>query len=52
MHCLASDHVVPQQRCDLKIETVFSVWPVPRLHTEVPRADEAVEQRIGTSAVQ
>jgi hypothetical protein len=34
------------------METVFSVWSVPRLYTEIPRITEAVEERIGTSAVQ
>jgi hypothetical protein len=52
MDCLGSDHVVPQQRCDVTVGTVFSVWSVPRLYTEIPRITEAVEKRIGTSAVQ
>jgi hypothetical protein len=51
MDCLASDHVVPPQRHDVTIETVFSVWSVPRLYTEIPRITEAVGRRIGTSAV-
>jgi hypothetical protein len=52
MDCLGSDHVVPQQRRDVTVETVFSVWSVLRIYTEIPRITEAVEKRIGTSAVQ
>jgi hypothetical protein len=52
MDCLGSDHVVPQQRGDVTVESVFSVWSVPRLYTEIPRITEAVEKRIGTSAMQ
>jgi hypothetical protein len=52
MDCLASDHVVSKERHDVTIETVFSVWSVPRLYTEISRITEVVEKRIGTSAVQ
>jgi hypothetical protein len=52
MYCLGSDHVVPQQRHDATAETVFSVWSMLRLYTKIPRITDAVEKRIGTSAVQ
>jgi hypothetical protein len=44
--------MVPQQRRDVTMETVFFLWSVPRLYTEIPRITEVVEKRIGTSAVQ
>jgi hypothetical protein len=43
MDYLGSDHVVLQRRRDATKETVFSVWFVPRLYTEIPRITEAVE---------
>jgi hypothetical protein len=39
---LDSNHVVPQQRRDVTVEAVFSVWSVPRLYTEISRTGTAV----------
>jgi hypothetical protein len=40
---LRSDHMVPQQRRDATMQTVFSVWSVLRLYTEILRITTANE---------
>jgi hypothetical protein len=49
MDCLGNDHVIPQQRCDVTVEAVFSVWSVQLLYTEIPMITKAIGVASGVS---